>query len=167
MLKMHSLCQLYCGTQMQLLSLMNVISGKLTSLSLCFYVCEMAMVVKWAVEIRNSETSGLEIRTLNLSPFPLFHPILHLAVTHLTCGIFGGSLSVLFSIYKTEANMWSLVWHLSHSPIWSTDASHQPKFPSQWTWESYSSSMSTPCPNISFGLKYKASPASNSQGLRR
>lgn len=43
------------------------------------------------METKNSETPSLEIITyqcpLNLSALPILHPILHLAVTYLVCGI--------------------------------------------------------------------------------
>lgn len=114
--KVHSLCQVYSWHSDANAVTDNATSGKQTPLSLRFQVCEMAMVVKRTMETKNSETPSLETITyqcpLNLSALPILHPVLHLAVTYLVCGICWGLLRVLLSSYKTKANMWSLAWHL-------------------------------------------------------
>lgn len=132
------------------------------------------MVIKRTMEIKNSETPSLEIKTyrcpLNLSALPILHPILYLPVTYLICGICWGLLRVLLSSYKTKANMWSVAWHLGLSSVWSIQASLQSKFPYQWTSESHPWLPSTSHSSlklclvqeiISFDLNYKAFPAAH------
>lgn len=141
-----------------------------------FSVYEMAMAVKWAVGIRNPETPSLEIiilqRPLNLSPLPLCHPTLHLAVTHMVCGCWGslGSYSLSTKLKEIHGPWSSIQTPLQSDPrkppvnqnsLLGGLQSHVHGYPSFLPADG-----TLPKRSISSDLKYKAFPETRSSGLR-